>query len=131
MTDRQFRLLLGIALLVLLYLDSVTGMGVLIAYLVFEGVTNWRIPLLTSRFFPGRDGDSSGVEALNISAPVRIPFEAERALRLMLALILSLSVYAYPEQLWWMSWFIAFAVIGAGISDICPMLTSLRLLGFR
>lgn len=131
MTDRRFRLLLGIALLVLLYLDSVAGMGVLIAYLVFEGLTNWRLPLLTHRFFPGRDGDAGGVQTLDISAPVRISFEAERALRLMIALILALSAYVYPEQLWWMSWFVAFAVIGAAISGICPMLTSLRLLGFR
>ena len=131
MTDSQFRLLLGIALLVLLYLDSVIGMGVLIAFLVFEGVTNWRILLVTSRFPPGLDGNICGVQTLDISAAVRTSFEAERVLRLMIALMLTLSVYAYPEQLWWISWFVAFAVIGAGTSGICPMLTSLRILGFR
>jgi len=131
MTDRQFRLLLGLVLLVLLYLDSAGGIGVLIAYLVFEGVTKRRIPLLTSRFPPGRDADACSVQTLNVSAPVRTSFEAERALRLMIAFMLSLSVYAYPEQLWWMSWFVSFTVIGAGISGICPLLTSLRLLGFR
>ena len=131
MTDRHFRLLLGLALLLLLYLDSRTGMGVLIGYLVFEGLTNWRAPLWISRCVRDDDAGRCSVQTLNISAPVRTSFKAERALRLMIAIILSLSVFAYPVQLWWMSWFVAFAVIGAGVSGICPMLTSLRMLGFR
>jgi hypothetical protein len=131
MTDRHFRLLLGPALLLLLYLDSTTGMGVLVGYLVFEGITNWRAPLLISRYFHGGEAGGCSMQTLNVCAPVRTSFEAERALRLMVAIILSLSVFAYPVQLWWMSWFVAFAVIGAGVSGVCPMLTSLRMLGFR
>jgi hypothetical protein len=131
MMDRCFRLLLGMALLVLLYLDSRTGMAVLIAYLVFEGVTNWRIPILTKRYFSGGDDSACDVLPLKVSSPARVSFEAERALRLVLALILALSLYIYPESFWWMSWFVAFTVTGAGISGVCPMLASLRMPGFR
>ncbi len=124
-------MLLGLALLLLLYLDSTTGMGVLIGYLSFEGITNWRAPLLVSRYIRGDEAGRCSLQTLNVTALVRTSFEAERALRLMIAIILALSVFAYPVQLWCMSWFVAFAVIGAGVSGICPMLTSLRMLGFR
>lgn len=131
MTDRHFRLLLGMVLLLLLYLDTYTGIGLLIGFLVFEGLTNWRLPLLTRRLLHNGAGDACSIQTLEVAAPVRIPFEAERALRLMIALFLWLSVYQFPEQLWWMAWFVAFAVLGAGISGVCPMLTSLRMIGFR
>ena len=131
MTDRHFRVLLGLVLLALLYLDAFTGIGVLAAYLMFEGVTNWRLPLLTRRLLPGSAGDACSLQPVEASTPARLPFEAERALRLSLALILWLAVYLYPGQLWWMAWFVAFAVLGAGLSGVCPMLTGLRLLGFR
>lgn len=83
MTDRHFRLLLGIALLVLLYLDNITGMGVLIVYLVFEAVTNWRAPLFISQYFQGHEGNACGLQTLNVSAPVSTSFEAEHALTLI------------------------------------------------
>jgi hypothetical protein len=50
---------------------------------------------------------------------------------LTIALILLVSVWIYPQQVWWMAWFAGFALLGAGISGVCPMLTSLRMLGFR
>ncbi len=131
MTDRQFRLLLCMALLVLLHLDSVTGMAALIACLTCEGITNWRITRLTSQYFHDRDEFVRSVQTLQICLPVRTSFEAERALRLMFALILVCSVYAYPDKLRWLAWFVTFAVVGAGISGIYPTLTTLRLPGFR
>ena len=133
MTDRHFRLLLGLALLLLLYLDRFNGVGVVIGLLIFEGLTNWRLPRLTGRMFCGTNGASGGVQLLGnaASAPLRIPFEAERALRLVIALILLLSLFVFPEHAWWMAWFVAFALLGAGLSGVCPMLTSLRLLGFK
>ena len=64
MTDRHFRVLLGLVLLALLYLDAFTGIGVLAAYLVFEGMTNWRLALLTSRLLPSSAGDTCSLQLL-------------------------------------------------------------------
>lgn len=130
MTDRHFRLMLGIVLLLLLYFDHYQGIAAIIAFLVFEGVTNWRLPRLTGGLQRcGRAGDN---EPPHITlASINIPFEAECALRLIMALLLFLSVYLYSDPLWWIAWLVAFAVLGAGISGVCPMLTSLRMLGFR
>lgn len=130
MTDRHFRLFFGIVLLALLYLDEIQGIGFLVAFLLFEGVTNWRFPLIARRV-RGDNDDTASVHTLTLSAPAKIPFDAERALRLVMALILILSVYLFPESVWWMAWFVGFAVLGAGVSGVCPMLTSLRMLGFR
>jgi len=131
MTDRQSRLLLGLVLLALLYLDNALGVEMLIGYLLFEGITGWRLPLLVNWLMAGEVGKVRNVQPLNLAAPVRFQFAAERALRLMIALILLVSVWIYPQQVWWMAWFVGFALLGAGISGVCPMLTSLRMLGFR
>lgn len=131
MTDRQSRLLLGLALLALLYFNNTLGVEILIGYLLFEGITGWRLPLLVNRLLAGDTGKVRNVQPLNIAAPVRFQFAAERALRLTIALILLVSVWIYPQQVWWMAWFVGFALLGAGISGVCPMLTSLRMLGFR
>jgi len=49
MTERSYRLMIGLSLLVILYLNSSPAMYGLIALMVFEAATNWRIPLLVSR----------------------------------------------------------------------------------
>lgn len=129
MTDRQFRFLLGIALLVLLYFDQYQGVGAVIAFLAFEGITNWRLSRLTGGV--QRFGGSIKTGSLTALSRIAIPFDAECALRLVMALLLFMSVYLYPAQAWWVAWLLAFAVLGAGISGVCPMLISLRMLGFR
>ena len=41
-----------------------------------------------------------------------------------------LHEYGY-EVLWFIPWFLAFAIIGAGASGICPVLVGLRWAGFK
>ena len=59
-----------------------------------------------------------------------IPFEAERALRLIIVLFLAVAVLL-AEWMWWISWMVGFALIGAGLSGICPMVMALRWVGMR
>lgn len=126
MTERSFRLVIGVWL-VLAQLFALPAAGyALVGVLLFEGVTNLRVPLLMARLGrrPSPAVISSDVECL-------IPFEAERALRLLVASLLAISFFVLPDLLWWLPWFIGFAMIGAGLSGLCPMVHALRWIGMR
>ena len=125
MTERSFRLVIGIWLVLALLLAVPVAIHVLMAVLLFEGITNWRLPALLSR--------ARGLPDTQPAEPgeCRIPFEAERALRLFVVALLALALFALPQLLWWLPWFIGFALIGAGLSGICPMVQALRWVGMR
>ena len=132
MTERTFRIILGALLLAGLYWDWPALEWTLIGILLFQGVTNWRIPRLVSRLRYGpqvpvgaccsvsRDGTAS-----------RYNFEAERLLCLVVAAILAPTYGLWNAQLWVVPWFIGFALFGAGLSGMCPMMLGLKRLGFR
>ena len=127
MSERNFRLLIGVWLMLALLAAQPLPIYVLMGMLLFEGITNWRVPALVSRL---RSGSEPTVTAVTSSNWV-ISFEAERALRLILVAMLGLSLLLEPELVWWLPWFIAFALIGAGLSGICPMVSALRWVGMR
>lgn len=130
MTDRQFRLGLGATLLACLYYDQLTLAACLVGYLVFEGITNWRLPLVIARL-RNQPLQPHSEQILVGDVAVRFSFDAERALRLLVAGSLMVSLYLLPHTLWWLAWFVGFAMLGAGISGVCPMLTVLKMAGFR
>lgn len=131
MTERTFRIILGSVLLVILYFEWPMGVYAYIGVLLFEGITNCRIPLVLTRL-SGKQGMSGNPCASDRGkAPARFNFEAERALRLVIVAFLILSYVVFPEALWFFPWFIGFALIGAGLSGICPMALALRWVGFR
>ena len=127
MSERNFRLLIGVWLMLALVAALPLPIYVLMGMLLFEGITNWRVPALVSRL---RSGSEPTVTAVTSSNWV-ISFEAERALRLILVAMLGLSLLLEPQLVWWLPWFIAFALIGAGLSGICPMVSALRWVGMR
>ncbi|MFP5505033.1 MAG: hypothetical protein ACLGH6_02430 [Gammaproteobacteria bacterium] len=132
MSERFFRLIVGSLLLAFLYFELAGAIPVLIAILLFEGISNYRIPLVVTQLrhaHAGSFGDSS--ELMPDAHAPRFGFEAERAWRLAVAVMLAISVYAFNEQLWFFPWFMGFAIFGAGLSGVCPVLISLKLLGFR
>ncbi len=155
MTDRTYRALLGGLLLIALSFDLNLLMYVLIATLLIEGVTNWRIPLLVNklrRTVPNMDtasqytnwrtpelihklrrNHSNGTENKHALGhrSYRFEFEAERAWRLLIGSLLGLSFIFFYQVLWFIPWFMGFAIVGAGASGICPMEFSLKRLGFR
>jgi hypothetical protein len=130
MSNRIYRLLVGMILLVGLYFELPWLIYALIAVVLFEGVTNWRIPMLVSRLRYGNDGDP---DEGNLGLPFesRINFDAERAWRLVLGVVLLVVYVLYFEQLWFFAWFMAFAILGAGLSGVCPLFVSLKWAGFR
>lgn len=136
MSERVFRLIIGVILLACLYFEpyplAKDMLFVLLGVMVLEGVTNWRVPVLVARLRAGRGAavPDDGDLAIYNSKP-RIPFDAERAWRLLVAGALAITLFGFPEQLWFFPWFMGFAILGAGLSGVCPVLLSLKLAGFR
>ncbi|HEU0265222.1 MAG TPA: hypothetical protein VFR01_05790, partial [Geobacterales bacterium] len=54
MTERSYRIVLGLLLMLILYFQSQQGVILFIALLVFEGITNWRLPLIVTRLRSGK-----------------------------------------------------------------------------
>lgn len=128
MNDRVYRALAGALLLLGLYLERPEIIWGLIGLMLFEGVTNFRLPLVLQSLFGSERGPDSQEPDIGVA---RIAFDAERAWRLVVATMLVLSWHQFSEQLWFFPWFMGFAILGAGISGVCPVLMSLRALGFR
>ena len=130
MSERIFRVILGSVLLLLLYFELRMAVYGFILIILFEGITNWRIPVLISRMGGDRNAGIADCE-LSPGAKARFNFEAERALRLAVAVLLFISYVVFPVELWFFPWFIGFALFGAGLNGICPMVIGFRWLGFR
>lgn len=127
MSERNFRIIIGLWLVTGLYFNSIEVIYALVGLLMFEGITNYRVPLIVCKIRYG--SNHPGLEKKPASA--RISFEAERALRYIVALFISLPLIPGLEFLWWLPWFTGFALIGAGLSGICPMVLALRHAGLR
>ena len=127
-SDRMYRAFLGALLLGGLIFDWQWLMYLIIVTLLFEGITNWRIPIIAHKLFPGVFELKRCVAD---SHQVRIEFEAERAWRIMVAAILLPTYVFFYHLLWFVPWFLAFAILGAGVSGICPGAFSLKRIGFK
>jgi hypothetical protein len=127
MTDRNYRLLFGLAILVVLYFDLTYAMYGLIGLIFAEGITNWRIPLLVGRFMQKPGADALPME----SSDFKWPLHGERAWRLAVGLMLFLTAVLFNDIAWFLPWFMGFAIFGAGVSGVCPVLLGLRFAGCR
>ncbi len=137
MTERMFRIILGVALLTLLYISAVNNNDELIKFyigiLLFEGITNWRVPklltMLKNRIYYPLEQHRQISE--QVSNHYRINFEAERAIRLVIALLLSIPVIFPVDILWIIPWFVGSLLLLAGMTNICPLGILLHWLGFK
>ncbi len=132
MSERVFRLFTGLTLLVALYFDLPLVIYGLVAWFTFEVVINRRLTTMLSRLRYG-DRELVNKTSADETHKCRINFEAERALRLVLVLVLllTLSHVLFHGQLWIVTWFVGFALIAAGLSGVCPMIMALKKIGFR
>lgn len=130
MSNRLYRMIFGVMLLLALYFDANPVVYALVGLTAFEAATNLRIPLVVSRLRYQNDG-SPDEGSLGIQFHTRTSFEAERGWRLSVALILATSIFAYPDALWFFPWFMGFAILGSGISGVCPMFLALKWAGLK
>lgn len=103
----------------------------LIIVLLLEGATNWRLSLLFHQLSGHPTPTPEMMSVFPNHQLFNIPVLAERAWRILVGALLYLSVFVYPEALWFFPWFMGFAILGAGISGVCPMLFSLHYIGFK
>jgi hypothetical protein len=131
MSDRIYRLLVGSVILIGLYYDLHGLMVGLIVIMLFEGLTPWRVPVLVAKFNRVQLSECSQRVLWSGNSVFNIPFNAERAWRLMVALMLTVTYLMFYDVVWFFPWFMGFAIFGAGVSGICPVLIFLQLLGFK
>jgi len=132
MSDRSYRLLVGLILLLALYFRQDYVIYALIGVALFEGLTNLRIPVIVTYLTSSVGGGVPMQENLTVAeSRCKYRFEAERALRLLIAALLLLTYVLLPQYLWFFPWFIGFALFGAGVSGVCPSLSLFKLIGFR
>lgn len=132
MTNSTYRIVLGGVLLLALYFGVDEVIYALVAMTLLEGLTGWTAPMVQSRIMgapqlPADDSCEVACDDLNW----REIFGAERAWRFVVGGIL-LTTFSFPNSaVWFFPWFMGFALIGAGVSSVCPMLVAIRWLGFK
>lgn len=129
MSNRLYRLIVGLVLLTGLYFDLPALIYALIAETLFEGITNLRLTFLVSKMRGNASDASEGT--LGLPFHQRFKFDAERAWRLLLGSVLIVVYVIFFDTVWYLAWFMGFAVLGAGLSGVCPLFISLKWLGFR
>ncbi len=135
MSERVFRLITGMTLWAILLFSTIyENNQLMIAFcliLLFEGLTNWRIPTIISRLRYGKTKtDTLSLDIEQKSSPLH-QLEAERMMRFVIVIFLLMSFFSFPDVLWFFPWYIAGMMIVSGISNICPMVLFLRWVGFR
>ena len=131
MSDRVYLFMIGSYILIALYFEIHIMIYLLVAVMLFEGVTGYTITRLTQKV--RKVELDSGL--LNIETIPKFNFDAFRALRILFATVMMASYVAVHEynfeMVWFFPWFFGFALVGAGISSVCPVLLGMRWLGFR
>lgn len=130
MTENNFRIVLGTWLVAALLLNSPYLMYALVGLLLFEGITNLRVPKMVVRLNSGADA-AAVFDAASVNPNARISFEAERGLRLIVAMLIIIPMTDLGACLWLLPWFVGFALIGAALSGLCPMVLALRWIGLK
>lgn len=127
MSERLYLIISGIVLLGILYLEQDHLIYVYIGILLFEGITNWRLPIIISKLRYGIKYEPQKYYNKNY----KFNFEAERALRLFIAVALIITYLYIPNAAWFLPWFIGVMLTFAGISKFCPMVMALRWTGLK
>jgi len=130
MSDRVYRAMMGLALLVVLYFDLNYAMIAIIMLLFFEGLTDYRLPILVGllrKHVLKQDYDYADPSLVD---GAKYNIESERVWRVVVGSFLFIG-YFVIDALWFFPWFMGFAIFGAGLSGVCPVLLAVRWLGFK
>lgn len=131
MSERSYLFIVGIYVLTALYLEVDLMIYGLSLWLIFEAATDLRLTTLSQKLL-GRDVPP-GLTVFK--SRQRFDFEASRAWRFMVAAMLGGSLMLLKQQnieiIWFIPWFMGFAIMGAGASGVCPVLLLLRWVGFK
>jgi hypothetical protein len=131
MSERLFLFLVGAYILIALYLEIDIMIYLLSLWLLIEAITDIRLTSLSQELF--RKPVPAGLTVFQTQP--RYNFDAFRAWRICVATMLGGSFILLNEQnievLWFVPWFMGFAILGAGVSGVCPVLLLIRWIGFK
>lgn len=130
MTERQFRFVISISLLIGLYFELRWAVTSIVAIYLIEGITNLRVPIVVAKLLPQKSTHITCDPGAIAVAP-RFSVESEQVLRLIVGGLLLISDEFYPETLWYLPWLLGFALLGAAITGICPCILGLKTWGFK
>ena len=127
MTERWYRLLQGIYLIVALYIENDAMIYAFMGLLTLEAITNLRLPVVLMRVTgtPDSQEDETDTDCYTFS------IDSERLLRVFVVLFLLLSYVLFPEPVWFFPWFVGAMLLLAGITNICPMVMMFQFVGFK
>jgi len=131
MSERLYLFLVGASILLALYLvnnDLIFGLSLL---LLLEGISGIRLTKLKQKL-RRVSLDPDMIIAVTSS---RFAIDGLSAWRVFVAMVLVISYalihdYGY-EVLWFIPWFMGFAIMGAGATGLCPVLLGLHRVGFK
>lgn len=131
MTERLYLFLVGAFILFALYLQNNTLIYGLAVFLSLEGISGVRL----TRLLQKARRVSLGTGLVEFNTEARFDIDGLSAWRILVAIVLVTSYglmheYGY-DVLWFIPWFMGFAILGAGASGICPVLLALRWAGFK
>jgi hypothetical protein len=131
MSERLFLFIVGVYILIALYLGVDVMIYILSLWLLFEAITDIRLTTLSQKLM--KKTVPAGL--IVFQAKQRFNFDALRAWRITVAILLGGSLIMLKEQnvefVWFFPWFMGFAIMGAGASSVCPVLLFIRWLGFK
>lgn len=131
MSERYYLFFLGLYILCALYIEVDMMIYVLSAFMIFEGLTSWRLTTALQQIRkitlePG---------LVVFQTKQRFDIDGMQVWRVLVAVVLMASYILLHEFevefLWFFPWFMGFAIMGAGASSMCPMLMALRWAGFK
>ena len=127
MTERWYRLVQGIYLIVALYVENDAMMYAFMILLTLEAITNLRLPVVISHFTGSQDSQEEESETDCYTFSI----DSERLLRVFVVIFLLLSYVLFPEPVWFFPWFVGAMLLLAGITNICPMVMMFQFVGFK
>ncbi|MHB8744575.1 MAG: hypothetical protein ACYC9L_15835 [Sulfuricaulis sp.] len=128
--QRLYMFLIGSVLLLALYFELSGLLYTLAALVILEAVTNISAVKLLIKLTGTSASNVCNTNSPNTIGTSRFNFDAERAWQLSMGPMLIIS-YLFGNTVWFIPWFIGFAIIGAGLSGVCPWLIALRAIGFK
>jgi len=131
LSERLYLLLVGTCILLVLYLGNNYLVFGLSFILLVEGITGIR---LTTSIQKARH-ISLDHDMVVSHTTASLGIDGLSVWRVFVAIVLVSSyalIHDYGYQvLWFIPWFMGFAILGAGASGICPVLLGLHRVGFK
>ena len=131
MNSRLYLFVVGASILIALYFEVSIMVYIVASWLLFEGITQIRLTRLFQKLL-----NKTAPENLYVKqSSYRFDFDAFRAWRFAMAFMLGGSYFLWSENdievVWFIPWFMGFAIMGAGVSGVCPGLLLMRWVGFK